>query len=142
LDELTPYPVQVHLRVRERDLNLQGIVDESIFLIYFQEARRAYVGALNALEDDFRFRVDDARVRMNTRVTIDDELAIRVRCDDLTSKSFRLKYLVWNRIGREQVAVGSSVLILLDDQGTDSVLPGIFRLRVQALEGRSFPEPS
>ncbi|GEM_PF-3465261 len=136
------YPVQVHLRVRERDLNRQGIVDESVFLTYFQEARRAYIGALNALEDDFRFRVFDARVLLEQVVTHDDELAIRVRCDELTAKSFRLQYMVWNRISRDQVARGSSILILLDHYGTDSSLPRVFRERVEALEGRAFPEPS
>ncbi len=136
------YPVQVHLRVRQRDTGLQGVVDESIFLTYFQEARRAYVGALNALEDDFHFRVFDARVRLDQLVTTDDELAIRVRCDELTAKSFRLQFLVWNRLSREAVARGSSILILLDDRGQDCSLPRIFRDRVEALEGRPFPEPS
>ncbi len=142
MHDAASYPVQVHLRVRERDLSRLGIVDESVFLTYFQEARRAYVGALNALEDDFRFRVFDARVKLMQVVTFDDELAIRVRCDELTSKSFRLHYLVWDRISREPVAEGSSILILLDDDGEDSTLPRIFRERVEALEGRSFPEPS
>jgi len=136
------YPVQVHLRVRQRDTGLQGIVDESIFLTYFQEARRAYVGALNALEDDFHFRVFDARVCMEQLVTTDDELAVRVRCDELTQKSFRLQYLVWDRLSRQPVARGSSILILLDDQGLDCSLPRVFRERVEALEGRPFPEPS
>jgi acyl-CoA thioester hydrolase len=136
------YPVQVHLRVRERDQNRLGVVDESVFLTYFQEARRAYVGALNALEDDFLFRVFDARVMVDQLVTVDDELAIRVRCDELSSKAFRLQYMIWNRIGRERVAHGSSILILLDQYGVDAKLPRSFRERVEALEGRSFPEPS
>ncbi len=142
MDSTVTYPVQVHLRVRERDLGSNRVVDESVFLTYFQEARRAYVGALNALEDDFRFRVYDARVRMDRVVTADDELAIRVRCEELTAKSFRLNYLVWNRISRETIASGSSILILLDEVGTDSSLPRVFRERVEALEGRAFPEPS
>ena len=142
MDEANSYPVQVHIRVRERDQNSQGFVDESVFLTYFQEARRAYIGALNALEDDFRFRVFDARVLLNQVVTADDELAIRVRCEELTSKSFRLHYLVWNRISREQVSRGSSILILLNQYGVDSDLPRTFRERVEALEGRAFPEPS
>lgn len=136
------WPVQVVVNVREADCGPDGSLDESALLVLFREARRAYIGILNASEDDFRYRLWDARLKLRAVISMDDELSIRVRCDELGERAFRLRYRVRDRASGNLVAEGASVQVLVDAQGADRVIPDIFRDRVVALEGRQFPRPS
>lgn len=139
---MTSWPLQVLVTVRERDTGADGILDESLLLVYFREARRAYVGLLNAADDDFRYRMWDARLKVHRVITLDDELAVRVRVDEMGVSSFRMRYLVRDRVTAEDVAEGSTVQLLVDEQGEPIEIPRIFRERVEALEGRAFPRPA
>ena len=110
--------------------------------MFFREARRAYISVLNANEDDFRYRLWDARLKFRKMIVLDDEVVVRVRCDELGERAFRLRYRIRSRADGELLAEGASVQVLVDAQGRDRVIPDIFRDRVVALEGREFPRPS
>jgi acyl-CoA thioesterase FadM len=139
---LENWPVQVVMTVRHRDCGPDLALNESSLLTFFHEARRSYISILNAEEEDFRYRLWDARLKFRAVIPPDEEVMIRVRCDELGERAFRLRYRMRERATGNLVAEGSSVQVLIDDKGSDRVIPDIFRDRVVALEGREFPRPS
>jgi len=114
-------------------------LDESSLLVFFREARRAYMSVLNAGDSDFQTRVMDVRFRMNRVITLDDDLSVRIRCDVLGTEEFRFQYVVLDRVTGEAVAQGSSAHSLVGLAGHCGPIPLRFRERVAALEGRDVP---
>ena len=125
--------------VRERDCGFRDELDESSLLVFFREARRAYMSVLNAGDSDFRVRVMDVRLRMHRVISLDDDLAVRIRCDVLSTEEFRFQYRVRDRVTGECVADGSSAHALIALGGEGGPIPLRFRERVAALEGREVP---
>jgi acyl-CoA thioesterase FadM len=133
------WPVQIPVLVRERDCGSYDELDESSLLVFFREARRAYLSVLNASDADFRVRVIDVRFRLNRLISLDDDLAVHIRCDVLGAEEFRFEYRVRDRVTGETVAVGSSAHGLVAHGGSCGPIPLRFRERVAALEGRDVP---
>ena len=132
------WPVQVPVVVRERDCGLGDELDESAVLVFFREARRAYLGVLNAPDSGYRDRVVKIGFRFNRTVAVDDDIAVRIRCDGVGERAFRFQYLIRDRVTAEEVVYGTSVHQLLSEIGHAIGVPQRFRDRVGALEGRSF----
>jgi len=81
----------------------------------------------------------DIRLRMNRVISLDDDLAVRIRCDVLSTEEFRFQYHVRDRVTGETVAQGSSAHGLVGLSGQCGPIPLRFRERVAALEGRDVP---
>jgi len=129
------WPVQVPILVRERDCGPQDEVDEAALLVFFREARRAYLGVVNADDTAFGSRVLDLRLRVHRVATVDDDLAIRIRCDAVGRDAFRFCYLVRDRLTGETVAEASSTQGLVGSMGLGVPVSRVFHERLMALEG-------
>lgn len=136
------YPVQVHVRVRARDLGSDGLVHESSLLTYFHEARQAYLRLVAPADDDGRLRVVTASFTVLRHIAEGDNLAVRVRVDELARSSARMSYLVRDRLTGETVSQGLTTLMLMDEDGAPRHIPDALRDRVSALEGRAFLLPA
>ncbi len=109
-------------------------------MVFFREARRAYLSVLNAGNDPQWTRVESIQMNIFRMATVDDDLAVRIRCDGVGRHTFRFRYLVRDRVTGETVAEASSVQALEGEVGMGMRVPQEFRARLMALEGRGLPE--
>lgn len=101
-------------RVRFRDLDPMGHVNNAVFLTYIESARFAFlkhIGAAPTLED---MTLVVARVEIDFRapVRLDDEVEISARVSRFGEKSFDLEHEL--RVGGNVVAEAKTVLVTYD----------------------------
>ena len=101
-------------RVRFRDLDPMGHVNNAVFLTYIEQARVAFLedaGAATGIED---MNIIVARIEIDFRapVRMGDEIQIGVRASRVGTKSFELEYEL--RVDGELVAEAKSVQVAYD----------------------------
>jgi acyl-CoA thioester hydrolase len=97
------------IRVRFAETDAQGVVHNSVYLVWFELARVEYLerfaGGYPALrERGIEAFVTEANVRYGAPARFDDRLTIHARCVDVRGARFRFEYLL-ERDG-ERVADG------------------------------------
>jgi len=111
-------------KVRFRDLDSLGHVNNAVFLTYLEEARIAYLLPLGAEASSMIL----ARVEIDFRAPLrmGDELEIGVRSSGVGTKSFELAYEV--RVGDTVAAEAKTVIVSFDYASGRSVeLPESWR---------------
>jgi len=101
-------------RVRFRDLDPMGHVNNAVFLTYLEQARVAFfseMGAGSGLED-MNMVVARVEIDFKAPVRLGQEVAISVRASRFGTKSFDLDYEL--RVDGELVAVAKSVQVAYD----------------------------
>ena len=120
-------------RVRFRDLDPMGHVNNAVFLTYIESARVAFLqhlGAAATLED---MSVIVARIEIDFRAPIGfgEDVDISVRASRFGGKSFDLDYEL--RVDGEVVAEAKSVLVAYDyGKGQAVELPEEWREKLAA----------
>jgi acyl-CoA thioester hydrolase len=120
-------------RVRFRDLDAMGHVNNAVFLTYIESARVAFLqhlGAAATLED---MSIIVARIEIDFRAPVGfgDEVDISVRTSRFGGKSFDLDYDL--RVGHTVVAEAKSVLVAYDyGRGEAVELPDEWRRKLAA----------
>jgi acyl-CoA thioester hydrolase len=120
-------------RVRFRDLDAMGHVNNAVFLTYIESARVAFLqhlGAAATLED---MSIIVARIEIDFRAPVGfgDEVDISVRTCRFGGKSFDLDYDL--RVGDTVVAEAKSVLVAYDyGRGEAVELPDEWRRKLAA----------
>ncbi len=120
-------------RVRFRDLDALGHVNNAVFLTYIESARVAFLldlGAATTLED---MSIIVARIEIDFRVPVGfgEEVEIAVRASRFGDKSFDLDYEL--RVGGQVVAEAKSVLVGYDyEKGETVTIPDEWRERLAA----------
>ena len=120
-------------RVRFRDMDPMGHVNNAVFLTYIESARVAFLqhlGAATTLED---MSIIVARIEIDFRAPVGfgDEVDVSVRASRFGGKSFDLDYEL--RVGGEVVAEAKSVLVAYDyGQGQAVELPDEWREKLAA----------
>jgi len=120
-------------RVRFRDLDPMGHVNNAVFLTYIESARVAFLhhlGAATSLQD---MSVIVARIEIDFRAPVGfgDEVEISVRASRFGGKSFDLDYEL--RVGDTVVAEAKSVLVAYDyGKGEAIELPDDWREKLAA----------
>ena len=97
------------IRVRFAETDAQGVVHNSVYLVWFELARveylERYAGGYPALrERGIEAFVTEANVRFGAPARFDDRLTIHARCVDVRGARFRFEYLLER--GGERVADG------------------------------------
>jgi acyl-CoA thioester hydrolase len=111
-------------RVRFRDCDAMGHVNNAVYSTYLEEARIGVLGGLSAfilarVEIDFR-----AELRMG------EEVEVRTRCGRIGTKSFDLEHVI--SAGARVVAEARSVLVSYDyKRGTSVPIPDELRARLE-----------
>ena len=120
-------------RVRFRDLDALGHVNNAVFLTYIESARVAFLvglGAATTLED---MALIVARIEIDFRAPVGfgEEVEIEVRASRFGDKSFDLDYEL--RVDGKIVAEAKSVLVGYDyDKGETVTIPDDWRARLAA----------
>jgi acyl-CoA thioester hydrolase len=120
-------------RVRFRDLDALGHVNNAVFLTYIESARVAFLvdlGAATTLED---MAIIVARIEIDFRAPVGfgEEVEIGVRASRFGDKSFDLDYEL--RVDGKIVAEAKSVLVGYDyDKGETVTIPDDWRERLAA----------
>jgi acyl-CoA thioester hydrolase len=120
-------------RVRFRDLDALGHVNNAVFLTYIESARVAFLvdlGAATSLED---MSIIVARIEIDFRAPVGfgEEVEIAVRASRFGGKSFDLDYEL--RVAGKVVAEAKSVLVGYDyETGETVTIPDEWRERLAA----------
>jgi acyl-CoA thioester hydrolase len=120
-------------RVRFRDLDAMGHVNNAVFLTYIESARVAFLqdlGAALTLED---MSIIVARIEIDFRAPVGfgEDVDISVRASRFGGKSFDLDYEL--RVGGAVVAEAKSVLVAYDYGTSQAVaLPDEWREKLAA----------
>jgi acyl-CoA thioester hydrolase len=107
------YPWSQRERVRFRDCDAMGHVNNAVYSTYLEQARIAILGGL----DPFIL----ARVEIDFRAELraGEDVEVRSRCSHVGTKSFELEHQIWT--GDRLVADAKSVLVGYDYQEGTSV---------------------
>lgn len=112
-----PFHFSTEVTVRFAETDAAGIAHHSVYLVWFEAARVAYLaehaGGYQALRDEgIESPVVEINVRYFSPARFDDKLRIHARIFDIRGARFRCQYLV-ERDG-ERLAEGSSLHALVD----------------------------
>jgi acyl-CoA thioester hydrolase len=117
------YPYVHRERVRFRDCDAMGHVNNAVYSTYLEEAR---VGALGGLSDFILARVE---IDFRAELRFGDQVEVRSRCSRIGTKSFDLEHQV--AAGDRIVAEARSVLVSYDyELGTSVPVPDELRRRL------------
>ena len=121
-------------RVRFRDLDPMGHVNNAVFLTYIEQARVAFlaeVGAATALED-MNMIVARVEIDFKAPVRLGQEVEVSVRASRFGTKSFDLDYDL--RVDGELVAQAKTVQVAYDYERREPVaLPADWREKLTAI---------
>ena len=121
-------------RVRFRDLDPMGHVNNAVFLTYVEQARVAFLADAGAATGLDAMNVIVARVEIDfkTPVRLGQEVEISVRATRFGTKSFDLDYEL--RVEGELVAEAKSVQVAYDYERREPVpLPADWREKLTAI---------
>ncbi|HUQ22649.1 MAG TPA: thioesterase family protein [Gaiellaceae bacterium] len=123
---MSSYPWIHNDRVRFRDCDAMGHVNNAVYSTYLEEAR---IGVLGDLFDFILARVE---IDFRSELRMGEEVEVRTRCPRVGTKSFDLEHIVSASDGRV-VAEAKSVLVSYDYARSESVaVPERLRERLQA----------
>jgi acyl-CoA thioester hydrolase len=120
-------------RVRFRDLDAMGHVNNAVFLTYIESARVAFLQHLGAAPTLEEMSIIVARIEIDFRAPVGfgDEVDISVRTSRFGGKSFDLDYEL--RVENAVVAEAKSVLVAYDyGKGEAVELPDEWREKLAA----------
>ena len=119
------YPFTTRERVRFRDCDSMGHVNNAVFSTYLEEAR---IGVLGGLAEFILARME---IDFRSELRAGEEVEIGTRCPRVGTKSFELEHEL--RAGKRVVAHARSVLVAYDYERGESVpVPGELRQRLSA----------
>ena len=121
-------------RVRFRDLDPMGHVNNAVFLTYLEQARVAFfseMGAATGLED-MNMIVARVEIDFKAPVRLGQEVEVSVRASRFGTKSFDLDYEL--RVEGDLVAVAKSVQVAYDYKRREPVpVPAEWREKLSAV---------
>lgn len=120
--------------VRWSDVDVQGVLNNAVYLTLFEQARFGYFRNLGLLDDDaFPFLLGETGVRFEQPAHAGHELQISARVVRLGNKSFDMDYTIWHR--EVEIAVGWATLVWVDAVGHSTPIPESARDAIAAFEG-------
>ncbi|MBI3890643.1 MAG: acyl-CoA thioesterase [Candidatus Wallbacteria bacterium] len=136
---MTHFPVSVLEKVRFADLDSFGHLNNSVYFTFFEQARIAYMKALDMLDGagpkGSSFILLETRCRFLKPCFMDDELLAQARVSRLGDSSAEMEYRILR--GEEAVAEGSGVVVYYDyATSRKATIPAAMREKVAAIEGQ------
>lgn len=113
---LDEYSFKLSIRVRFRDTDMMGHVNNAVYLTYFEAGRIEYWISLTgdpSLED-LPFILARTEIDFLAEVRAAEQLTLGVRAGRLGNKSFDLEYLLVRDGDETPVASGRSVQVMFD----------------------------
>ena len=100
-------------RVRFRDCDAMGHVNNAVYSTYLEESR---IGVLGGLTEFILARVE---IDFRSELRVGEEVEVRTRCSRIGTKSFDLEHVL--EAGGRVVAEARSVLVSYDYERAESV---------------------
>lgn len=120
------------VRVRHRDLDTNGHVNNVVFGTYLEEARdRFYRAALDGGLDRLNTVLVRLEVEFERAVSGGTAVAVELTVPDLGTTSITMAYRL--RVDGERVASAETVQVFVDEAGDPQPLPDALRETVAAL---------
>jgi len=110
---VSEFPWRHRERVRFRDCDAMGHVNNAVYSTYLEESR---IGVLGGLTEFILARVE---IDFRSELRLGDEVEVRTRCARIGSKSFDLEHQI--AVGGRVVAEAKSVLVAYDYRLGESV---------------------
>ncbi len=127
---MSEFPFVWRERVRFRDCDAHGHVNNAVYSTYLEQAR---IGVLRDLSAFILARVE---IDFRAELRADEEVEIHTRCTHVGTKSFRLEHEL--RAGGRLVAEACSVLVAYDYAERRSVeVPDAVKARLTAPAARA-----
>lgn len=140
--ELFRHATQV--RVRNYEIDWQGIVHNAVYLHYFEVGRVEYLQELgiqidvNTIQHESRVVVARNEIDYLSPARFDEELTVMTRIAELGRTSFTFEGWIEDSSTLRPIAENRSVHVWLDSNGAKPVeLPGEFIATVVAFEGKN-----
>jgi acyl-CoA thioester hydrolase len=128
VSDASGFPVVHRERVRFRDCDAMGHVNNAVYSTYLEEARIRVLGGLA------EFILARVEIDFRAELRAGEEVEIRSRCSRIGTKSFELEHEI--RADGRLVADARSVLVGYDYKlGGSVVLPDDLRRRLEQLAG-------
>ena len=122
---MSEFPWRHHDRVRFRDCDAMGHVNNAVYSTYLEESR---IGVLGDLIDFILARVE---IDFRSELRMGEEVEVRTRCSRIGTKSFDLDHEIATSSGRI-VAEAKSVLVSYDyERGESIAVPETLRALLQ-----------
>ncbi len=116
------------------DVDAMGVVNNSVYLTMFEQARFAYFARLGLLRGaGFPFVLGETTVRFERPLGAGRTVVVGARTTRLGGKSFDMDYEI--RDGGMVVATGRATLVCVDEQLRSMTIPDPFRDAVATFEG-------
>jgi acyl-CoA thioester hydrolase len=132
------FPVSITFAVRFSEMDAQGIVHNAAYLIWFENARIAYIARLpggyaGMVERGIDVTTVEAHVRYRAPTRFDDVLTAYVRVGEMKGPRFRFEYSIER--GDEIVAEGWTVHACVDAATLRPVrIPADLRETIERIE--------
>jgi acyl-CoA thioester hydrolase len=133
------YPIQV----RYGDLDPQWHVNNARFSTYIEQARIAYLMALELFDGqsffDLGLIVADIHISYKLPVALNQKISVGVRVYKIGNKSMNMSYAVFDLTNDAVLATSEAILVGYDYQRkTTVIIPQLWRDKIGALEGIKF----
>ncbi len=136
---LDDYRVKMPIKVRFRDTDMLGHVNNALYSTYFESGRLQYWAELNGGHsfENWPFILARTEIDFLAEAHAVQDLTLGIRVSRLGTKSFDLEYLLVRDEDGETIARGRSVQVMFDYQ-TKQTLPisDETRARLVEFEGR------
>ncbi len=122
--------------VRWSDVDAMGVLNNAVYLTFFEQARFGYFRTLSAMSGDaFPFVLGSAAVRFVRPGRAGMRVHILARVVRLGTKSFDMEYIA--RCGADTLATANSTLVWVDGELRSVQIPAAVRGAIAAREGIS-----
>jgi acyl-CoA thioester hydrolase len=134
---------KVQVRVRNYEIDWQGIVHNAVYSLYFEIGRVEYFKALGieidrkTVRDDFRIVLLMNNLTYRKPAHYDDLLDVHIRVSYVKNTSFGMEGLIIDSRTEETVAENTNVHVWLDPvTGRPTSISSQFRKLVEKTEGK------
>jgi acyl-CoA thioester hydrolase len=140
--DLTRFKHKVQIRVRNYEIDWQGIVHNAVYSLYFEIGRVEYFKALGVeidrqtVRDDFRIVLVTNNLTYKRPAHYDDLLEVHTRVSYVKNTSFGMEGLIVDSQTGAAVAENTNVHVWLDSAtGRPANISNQFRKLVENVEG-------
>ncbi|HHY21607.1 MAG TPA: acyl-CoA thioesterase [Bacilli bacterium] len=127
----------INPRICETDL--YGHINNTSYLVYFEEGRIEYFKKLDVFGTHFSGVTGDIYCRYHSEAFALEELEIGVRTTNIGTKSFMLEYCLVRKEDKKLIASGWGTIVAINSKTKKTeTIPEIMRARICELEQREF----
>lgn len=136
---LAEFPVIIELPVAWGEMDAYGVVNNSVYFRYFENARIEYFERIGFSEHKERTGIGailaSTQARFKMPLTYPDEVLVGTRISNIETDRFTMEYRVVSRRAERVAAEGSCIVVTYDYLNkTKAPLPSEIKTRIEEIE--------